>query len=92
MMTKHELSLRRIHSMLKTAMGPEIMKALADKNTLEVMLNPDGKLWLDIQGRGRIDTGQRLSAPEAERLIRLVASHMGSECHARNPIVSAELT
>lgn len=91
MMTKHELSLRRIHSMLKTAMGPEIMKALADKNTLEVMLNPDGKLWLDIQGRGRIDTGQRLSAPEAERLIRLVASHMGSECHARNPIVSAEL-
>tara|TARA_R110002073_G_scaffold211794_2_gene372112 strand:- start:13619 stop:14524 length:906 start_codon:yes stop_codon:yes gene_type:complete len=77
--------------MLKTAMGPDIMKALGDKNTQEVMLNPDGRLWLDIQGRGRVDTGIQLSALDAERLIRLVASHMGSECHAKNPIVSAEL-
>ena len=90
-MIRHDLSRHRIHSMLKTAMGPDIMKALGDKNTQEVMLNPDGRLWLDIQGRGRVDTGIQLSALDAERLIRLVASHMGSECHAKNPIVSAEL-
>ncbi|MBL4574555.1 MAG: P-type conjugative transfer ATPase TrbB, partial [Opitutaceae bacterium] len=77
--------------MLRTAMGPEILKALMNKNTLEVMLNPDGKLWLDLQGQGRVDTGETLPAPEAERLIRLVASHMGCECHAKNPIISAEL-
>ena len=90
-MTMIDQSRIRIHNMLKTAMGPGIMAALENKNTQEVMLNPDGKLWLDIQGRGRVDTGIQLSASDAERLIRLVASHMGSECHAKNPIVSAEL-
>ena len=55
------------------------------------MVNPDGRLWIDRHGDGRIDTGERLEAPEAERIIRLVASHIGQECHRDRPVVSAEL-
>jgi type IV secretion system protein VirB11 len=78
-------------SMLRTAMGRTIGKALADPCVLEIMVNPDGVLRLDLLGEGRRDTGTRLSAAEAERIIRLVASHIRSEAHAGNPIISAEL-
>lgn len=78
-------------SMLRTAMGGTIGKALADPCVLEIMVNPDGVLRLDLMGEGRRDTGTRLSAAEAERIIRLIASHIRSEAHAGNPIISAEL-
>jgi type IV secretion system protein TrbB len=55
------------------------------------MVNPEGTLRLDRLGEGRVDTGERLEAAEAERIIRLVASHVRAEVHANNPIVSAEL-
>lgn len=34
-------------SMLRTAMGPAIARHLADPAIVEVMLNPDGRLWID---------------------------------------------
>ena len=37
---------------LRQAMGPVIAAALADKRVVEVMVNPDGKIWIDkIGGR-----------------------------------------
>ncbi len=87
----HRLTLDRRRTMLRTAMGPAIASALADEKVIEVMVNPDGRLWLDRHGDGRTDTGKRLGAAEVERIIRLVASHVGQECHGGQPIVSAEL-
>lgn len=81
----------RERAMLQTALGPLIGAALADPDVVEVMANPDGKIWLDRHGEGRVDTGQTLAGADAERIIRLVASHIRIECHAENPIVSAEL-
>ena len=90
-MTTHpEADLRR-RAMLRTAMGQAIADALADPIVIEVMVNPDGVLRLDRLGEGRVDTGVRLHPSEAERIIRLVASHVRAEAHADNPIVSAEL-
>lgn len=82
---------RRRTAMLRTAMGPAIAAALADDAVVEVMANPDGRLWLDRHGEGRVETGVSLTPAEAERIIRLVASHIGFECHEMAPIVSAEL-
>ncbi len=81
----------RRRAMLRTAMGPQIAAALADPLVIEIMVNPDGALRLDRLGQGRVDTGARLEAAEAERIIRLVASHVRAEVHAAAPIVSAEL-
>ncbi|HEY5238695.1 MAG TPA: P-type conjugative transfer ATPase TrbB [Rhizomicrobium sp.] len=77
--------------MLRTAMGPDIAAALSDSTVIEVMVNPDGELRLDRLGQGRIDTGIRIAMADAERIIRLVASHLRLEVHANSPIVSAEL-
>lgn len=89
--TLHPVTRDRRRTMLRTAMGPVIATALADPLVIEIMLNPDGVLRLDRLGEGRIDTGQRIEASEAERIIRLVASHMRAEVHMDAPIISAEL-
>jgi len=86
-----DTSEERRRAMLKTAMGPVIAQALGDPAVIEVMVNPDGKLWIDRLGEGRINIGVRVHPSETERIIRLVASHVRAEVHADNPIVSAEL-
>ena len=81
----------RRSAMLRTAMGPAIAAALADPLVTEIMVNPDGMVRLDRLGQGRIETRARLEAAEAERIVRLVASHVRAEVHADAPIISAEL-
>ena len=90
-MTEHGTTLERHHAMLRTALGPTIGAALDDPSVIEVMVNPDGALWLDVHGRGRFRTVDILAPAEAERIVRLVASHIRVECNAKNPVVSAEL-
>ncbi|ESZ69209.1 conjugal transfer protein TrbB [Mesorhizobium sp. L103C105A0] len=77
--------------MLRTALGPAIARYLDDAGIVEVMLNPDGRLWIDRLSEGLSDTGERLSAADGERIVRLVAHHVGAEVHAGAPRVSAEL-
>jgi type IV secretion system protein VirB11 len=77
--------------MLRTALGPGIASYLDDPAIVEVMLNPDGRLWIDRLSSGLTDTGEMVSAPDAERIVRLVAHHVGAEVHAGAPRVSAEL-
>jgi type IV secretion system protein TrbB len=77
--------------MLRTALGTAIAAWLNDPEIVEVMLNPDGRLWVDRLGTGLADTGELVSAADGERIIRLVAHHVGSEVHGRSPRVSAEL-
>lgn len=77
--------------MLRTALGPAISKFLEDPTIVEVMLNPDGHLWIDRLSEGLADTAERLPPADGERIIRLMAHHVGVEVHAGAPRVSAEL-
>ncbi|WP_238123125.1 MULTISPECIES: P-type conjugative transfer ATPase TrbB [unclassified Xanthobacter] len=83
--------LSRSARMLRTALGPAIARYLEDPEIVEVMLNPDGKLWVDRLKGGLGDTGEELLPAAGERIVRLVAHHVGAEVHAGNPRVSAEL-
>ncbi len=85
-------SLDRRIQMLRTAMGPVIAAALEDPDVVEVMLNPDRTLW----GGSAVTSGVRrlgVELPEAdgERIIRLVAAHVGAEVHRGQPLLTAEL-
>ncbi|MGI9377752.1 MAG: P-type conjugative transfer ATPase TrbB [Tsuneonella suprasediminis] len=77
--------------MLRTALGPAIARFLEDPSIVEVMLNPDGRLWIDRLSEGLFDTGELLSPADGERIVRLVAHHVGAEVHPGSPRVSAEL-
>ena len=87
----HSAFKERLTGMLQTALGQNIIAALSDLSVVEVMVNPDGALWVERHGSGREQTLTRLSEDETERVIRLVASHIGYSCDADHPIVSAEL-
>ena len=77
--------------MLRTAVGPAIVTILEDPSSVKVMLNPDGRLWIDRLSGGLEDSGRTLSAADGERIVRLVAHHIGAEVHAEKPRVSADL-
>ena len=77
--------------MLRTALGPSIAGYLEHPSIVEVMLNPDGRLWIDRLSGGLEDTGLRILPADAERIVRLVAHHVGVEVDGGSPRVSAEL-
>ena len=78
-------------AMLATALGPSITTILLAADTIEVIVNPDGRVWAERVGRGREFAGFRLEPTETERAIRLIATLTGAEVSRDRPIVSAEL-
>ena len=74
-------SQQRRTAMLRTAFCSVIRRALEDPETIEIMANPDGAVWMEHATEGIIVTKDSLDAAARERVIRLVAAG----------IVSAEL-
>jgi type IV secretion system protein VirB11 len=90
-MTHHsELTQARKDSALRTALHT-IVPYLDDDKIIEIMVNPDGKVWVEILGNGMEFTGVILPFEETENIIRLLASTMGSVITEQNPSVSAKL-
>jgi hypothetical protein len=73
---KSEAAWRSVR-MMRTAMEPTITHWLDDPAIVEIMLNPDGRLWIDRLAGGLSDTAKRLSAQGGERIVRLVTHHVG---------------
>lgn len=84
-------AIQRGARMMRTALGPAIARLLEEPAVVEVMLNPDGRIWVDRLSAGLADTGLMMSVADGERIVRLVAHHVGAEVHAGRPRVSAEL-
>ena len=76
---------------LHQAMGPVLASALADPLVVEVMVNPDGAIWVERAGEGRVLRCERLGADACERILRLVADHAGEVVTAEQPLLSAVL-
>ncbi len=51
------------------ALAPAIAAFLADPEIVEVMLNPDGRLWVDRLSTGLAYSGERLSAADGEHIV-----------------------
>jgi len=81
----------RLIAMLATALGETAGSLLLDDTIIELMLNPDGKLWIDRLGEGRSFTGHIMSPADAERVIFIVASSIAAVCNKDSPLLSAEL-
>jgi type IV secretion system protein TrbB len=80
----------RLLAMLTTALGP-VGPWLHDPSVVEIMANPDGRVWVEHQGEVPRPTGIRLDPATVERVIRLMATHAHVECHADTPSLSAVL-
>lgn len=75
---------------LRIALEP-IAEYLNDASIVEIMVNADGRIWVDAVGRGMYSTGKVMHADAVERIIRLLASAVNSEVNDRHPSLSAKL-
>ncbi|MCO7237486.1 P-type conjugative transfer ATPase TrbB, partial [Cobetia sp. Dlab-2-U] len=87
----HQETRDRQVAMLRTAFSPAIRRALEAPDVMEVLVNPDGRLWLEQAGIGLTLTDTVLSPEDRERVIRIVASSLGNKDAYNHSIVSAEL-
>lgn len=69
----------------------KIRQWLSSEDVVEIMLNPNGKIWVDWLGKGMVSEDVQLSPDEGETLIHLVANYAKTTVTYDNPIVSAEL-
>jgi P-type conjugative transfer ATPase TrbB len=90
MITSHHRSLPRLVSKLQNALGDLLCVALDDPTVVEIMLNPDGKLFIERLGHGITSAGE-MSRAAAETVIGSVAHVLNSEVDDERPIVSGEL-
>lgn len=90
-MLASELTVARKRQALDHALGSAIAEALADPQVVEVLVNPDGRIVVDRLDAGRVDTGVRLPADARERVIRLVADHMGEPVTRETPRLAGVL-
>ena len=75
---------------LERDLGPDIMAALADPKTVEIMLNADGKLWQERLGEKMRPIGT-LSASRSESIIKTIAGFHGKEITKGRPLIECEL-
>ena len=80
----------RLVRKLQDALGATICAALEDSSVVEVMLNPDGRLFVERLGEG-ITTLGSLPAGAAEVIIGSVAHALQTEADDMQPIISGEL-
>ncbi|NEI32570.1 P-type conjugative transfer ATPase TrbB [Rhizobium leguminosarum] len=80
----------RLVRKLQEALGDQLCVALDDANVVEIMLNPDGKLFIERLGHGVTPAGQ-MSSAAAEMVIGTVAHALQSEVDTEQPIISGEL-
>ena len=80
----------RLHSNLRHNLGLDIVAALTDPTVVEIMLNPDGKLWIEHLGAPMKFVGN-IPAEKAGLILSLVASSLDTTITATNPIVEGEL-
>ncbi|MCW5597588.1 MAG: P-type conjugative transfer ATPase TrbB [Nitrosomonas sp.] len=67
----------------------DIVSALQDPETVEIMVNADGRIWQEKLGQ-KITCIGNLQAAQAEAVIKTVAGYHGKEITRFNPIIEGE--
>ena len=80
----------RLIGKLKSELGSIIIDSLEDPTVIEIMLNPDGKLWVEKHGLPMEYIGE-MSALNAESLIGTIADTLNTTVTPENPILEGEL-
>ncbi|MGV2114530.1 P-type conjugative transfer ATPase TrbB [Agrobacterium salinitolerans] len=80
----------RLVRKLQDALGDQLCVALDDATVVEIMLNPDGRLFIERLGHGVAPAGA-MSSAAAEVVIGSVAHALQSEADEERPIISGEL-
>lgn len=74
---------------LRHSCGPLFMDALENPDVIEIMLNPDGSLWIEKYGQDHDRIGE-IPVAQGRLILSQVASGLNLTVNERNPIVEGE--
>lgn len=87
---KFESIKERAKRKLERDMGPDLLAALNDPRTIEIMLNADGRLWQEKLGDKMRCIGS-LRPAQAKAIIETIAGYHGKVVTRETPILEGEL-
>jgi P-type conjugative transfer ATPase TrbB len=90
-MSLQAIQTARLDERLRRELGPAVLAALDDPDVIEIILNPDGRLWVESHGHGMCATQITMSAIQAERLIGTVAFALHTVANDAHPVIECEL-
>ncbi len=76
----------RLINSLKHNCGKLLLSVIEDPEVIEIMLNPDGKLWIEKYGEGQKYIGD-IPITQSQTILSLVASSLNEVVTAHNPVV-----
>ena len=79
----------RAHAQLRRELGI-VADLLFEPNVTEVMLNPDGRLWMEKLGQPIVEVGA-LDEVQATKLLRTVANMVGMALNEHSPTIACSL-
>ncbi|MDR3230133.1 MAG: P-type conjugative transfer ATPase TrbB [Synergistaceae bacterium] len=82
---------RRNLEKLRNELGAVICEALDDGDVIEIMVNPDGKIWLDRARSGMEDTGEKISPSRLTAALGTIAAMLDTRINAQSPTLEGEL-
>ena len=84
-------STERLKEGLRRDLGAVCLSALNDPDVIELMLNPDGQVWIDRLGHGMSKLGYRMPVSQSMKFFTSIASMLGTVVNADSPILEGEL-
>jgi type IV secretion system protein VirB11 len=88
--TEHTATVERQLEKLRRDFGDVFLAALADPETVEILLNPDGTLWQERLGEKPAQIGSMPSA-KAEAVLRTIAACLHTTITREKPTIEGEL-
>lgn len=83
-------ALNRLTESVRSALGPTICAALDDPTVVEIMVNPDGRVYIERMGSSTVYAGT-MAAENSELVIGAVAHLLSSVVTTARPIISGKL-
>lgn len=80
----------RLLERIRRDCGPTILDALANPKVVEIIRNPDGRIWLDVAGEGLVDSGSEMRATSAVSMLKICATLLQSPLTRETPILEGE--
>lgn len=88
---EHPIISKRRLDALRHALGADVLRALLDPAVIEIMANPDGRVFVDRGRAGRAILDGSLDAAARERVVRLIADYLGEEVTREHPRLAGML-
>jgi len=87
----HDEILQRNTEKLRSELGNTICEALDNPEVIEIMVNPDGRIWIDRLSHGMSDTKKRISHDRLVAALHTIAAMLKTEVNKFSPILEGEL-